>query len=246
MLVLHHAWRSSASRRVRLCLAEKGLEYESHLVDMMAMQHHSPEYLKINPLGVVPALILDDGRSLYESGTICEYLDEAFPDPPLRPADPYERAVMRNWIRHVDERIGNLIVFNWIHSLAKVAVQWSDEELAERLKKVPSKERQEAWMRAARKPYTDEERATARARLVGILDRMEDTMRQTRWLAGNAYSIADIAVVPFVKRIDEEIAPDEMAPARHPRVADWWAKIQARPAFARARIESFYDEVSRL
>ena len=57
MLVLHHAWRSSASRRVRLCLAEKGLDFESHLVDMMAMEHHSPEYLKINPLGVIPTLM---------------------------------------------------------------------------------------------------------------------------------------------------------------------------------------------
>jgi len=180
MLVLHHAWRSSASRRVRLCLAEKGLEFQSRLVDMMAMEHHSPEYLKINPLGVIPTLILGDGRSLYESGTICEYLDETYPDPPLRPADAYERAVMRNWIRYADERIGNLIIFNWVHSLAKVASTWTDEELAEKLKQVPSKERQEAWTRAARKPYSEEERAAARAKLVGMLDRMEDTMRQTR------------------------------------------------------------------
>ena len=243
MLVLHHAWRSSASRRVRLCLAEKGLEFESHVVDMMNMEHHSPEYLKINPNGVIPTLILEDGRSLYESGTICEYLDEAYPEPPLRPADPYERAVMRNWISHVDERIGNLIVFNWVHSLAKVASKWTDEELAEKLKKVPSKERQEAWTRAARKPYTEEERAASRAKLVAMLDKMEETMRQTQWLAGNAYSIADIAVVPFIKRIDEEIAPDEMTPQRHPKVAAWWAAIQARPAFARARIGPFTREI---
>ena len=246
MLVLHHAWRSSASRRVRLCLAEKGLEFQSRLVDMMAMEHHSPEYLKINPLGVIPTLILDDGRSLYESGTICEYLDDIYPDPPLRPADPYERAVMRNWIRYADERIGNLIIFNWVHSLAKVAQTWTDEELAEKLKQVPSKERQEAWTRAARKPYTEEERATARGKLVGMLDKMEETMRQTKWLAGNAFSIADIAVVPFIKRIDEEIAPDEMKPARHPRVAEWWAKVQARPAFATARIEGFQDEIAKV
>ena len=243
MLVLHHAWRSSASRRVRLCLAEKGLAFESRLVDMMNMEHHSAEYLRINPLGVIPTLILDDGRSLYESGTICEYLDEAYPDPPLRPADPYQRAAMRNWIRHVDERIGNLIVFNWVHSLAKVASKWTDEELAEKLKKVPSKERQEAWTRAARKPYTEEERAAARAKLVAMLDKMEETMRQTQWLAGNAYSIADIAVVPFIKRIDEEIAPDEMTPQRHPKVAAWWAAIQARPAFAQARIGPFTSEI---
>ena len=241
MLVLHHAWRSSASRRVRLCLAEKGLEFQSRLVDMMAMEHHSPEYLKINPLGVIPTLILEDGRSLYESGTICEYLDDTYPDPPLRPADPYERAVMRNWIRYADERIGNLIIFNWVHSLAKVAQTWSDEELAEKLKQVPSKERQEAWTRAARKPYTEEERAAARARLVVLLDRMEDALKPSGWLVGKAYSIADIAAAPFVKRIDEEIAPDEMTEKKHPRVAVWWTTLQARPAYAKANFGPFVD-----
>ena len=240
MLVLHHAWRSSASRRVRLCLAEKGLAYESHPVDLAKMEHHTPEYLKINPNGVIPALV-HDGRALYESGTICEYIDEAFDGPPLRPEGAYERATMRNWIRHADERIGNLIIFNWVHGLAKTAQKWSDEELAERLKKIPSKERQEAWIRAARKPYTEEERAAARAKLVEMLGRMEKTLRESAWLAGERYSIADIALVPFVKRIDEEIAPEQVTAKFHPRVTEWWTSIQARPAFARAKIGPFVD-----
>lgn len=91
MLVLHHAWRSSASRRVRLCLEEKNLAYEGRLVDLEKLEHHSPAYLKINPNGVVPALI-HGGKSLHESGTICEYLDEAFPEPPPQPADAFARA----------------------------------------------------------------------------------------------------------------------------------------------------------
>jgi glutathione S-transferase len=148
----------SASRRVRLCLAEKGLAFDSKLIDLTKMEHHSPAFLKLNPNGVIPLLILEDGRSLYESGTICEYLDETHPEPPLRSADPFERAVMRNWIRHIDGLIGNLIVFNWAHSMAKIASQWSDAELAEKLAKVPSKERREAWLRTARQPYTEEER----------------------------------------------------------------------------------------
>jgi len=60
-------------------LEEKGLAYQGHVVDMARMEHHSPEYLAINPLGVIPTLI-HDGRPLHESGTICEYLDETFPD----------------------------------------------------------------------------------------------------------------------------------------------------------------------
>src|ERR1700739_2056159 len=147
MIVLHHGWRSSASRRVRLCLEEKGLKYEAHTVDMANMEHHSPEYLKINPLGVIPTLI-HDGQPLHESGTICEYLDETFPDPP----------------------------------------QWTDADLAEKLKNIPSKERQEAWLRVARKPYTDEERDAARTKLVTqLLDRMEQALNPSGWLGGGAY-----------------------------------------------------------
>ena len=241
MITLHHGWRSSASRRVRLCLEEKGLSYESHVVDMTKMEHHSPEYLKLNPLGVIPTLI-HDGRPLHESGTICEYLDETYPDPPLRPDTPYGRAQMRNWIRHIDGLIHNLIVFNWRHHLQKIAAQWSDEELAEKIKNVPSKERQEAWLRVARKPYTDEERAAARGKLVTLLlDKMEDALTPSGWLVGQAYSIADIAAAPFVKRIDEEIAPDEVTAKKHRRVHDWWTKLQARPAFMRANFGPFLD-----
>jgi glutathione S-transferase len=242
MLTLFHGWRSSASRRVRLCLAEKGLDFESKTVDLAKMEHHKPEFLKLNPNGVIPLLILDDGRSLYESGTICEYLDETHPAPPLRPDGAYGRAMMRNWIRHVDERIINLIIFNWAHSLAKTAQTWSDAELAEKLKSVPSKERREAWIRAARKPYTEEERGEARAKLVQMLDRMEDMLRGGAWLLGDRYTIADIAVVPFIKRINEEIAPDEVTEARHPRVFAWWTAVQARPAFTVAKIGSFTDD----
>jgi glutathione S-transferase len=243
MIILHHGSRSSASRRVRLCLEEKGLAYEGHLVDMANNEHHSPEYLKINPLGVIPTLI-HDGRPLHESGTICEYIDETYPDPPLRPDIPYERAVMRNWIRHIDGLIGNLIIFNWAHHLAKTASKWSDQELAEKLKSIPSKERQEAWIRAARKPYTEEERAAARAKLVDqLLDKMEVALKPSGWLVAKAYSIADIAAVPFVKRIDEEIAPDEVSAKKHPRLADWWTKIQARPAFERAKFDPFITTV---
>jgi len=238
MMILHHGLRSSASRRVRLCLEEKGLSYESHVVDMSKMEHHSAEYLKINPLGVVPTLI-HDGNPLHESGTICEYLDESFPEPPLRPSTPYERGQMRNWIRHIDALIGNLIIFNWQHHLAKVAQTWTDAELAEKMKNIPSKERQEAWLRAARKPYTEEEREAARAKLVQLLGKMEEVLAPSGWLVGKIYSIADIAAVPFVKRIDEEIAPDQVSEKHHTRVAEWWAKIQARPAFARANIGPF-------
>ena len=107
------------------------------------------------------------------------------------------------------------------------------------MKKVPSKERQEAWLRAARQPYTAEEEGEARRKLVLMLDKMEESLGRHAWLVGDKYSLADIAVVPFVKRIDEEIAPDEVSEQKHPRVLAWWQRVQSRPAFAEARIGPF-------
>ena len=205
-----NGWKASVA------LEEMEVPYETHAIELGKGTQKEPWFLKINPNGVIPTLI-HDGRPLHESGTICEYLDELYPDPPLRPAGAYERALMRNWIRRTDELIGNLIIFNWRHGLAKVAARWTDEELAENLKQIPTKDRQQAWVRAARQPYTETEQDEARGKLVGLLDEMEAALAGSGWLAGDAYSIADIAAVPFVKRIEEEIAPDQVTaiPGNH-------------------------------
>ena len=138
-------------------------------------------------------------------------------------------------------RIHDLIVFNWRHAFGDMASKWTDEELAAVLARIPSEERRRSWLRVARRPYTEEERAAARGRLVALLGRMEAALAPSGWLVGGAYSIADIAAVPFVKRIEEEIAPDQVTREKHPLVAEWWSRIQARPAFGRADIGPFTD-----
>ncbi|RZJ26767.1 MAG: glutathione S-transferase family protein [Haliea sp.] len=244
-MILYHGWRSSASRRVRLCLAEKGLDYESRLVDMIRGEQHSPGYLAMNPNGVVPSLVLEDGRVLYESSVIAEYLEETYPARSIRPADPYDRATMRNFVRWIDEKcLSKLIVFNWSQSMQPVASQWSEQELAKRLARIPTAERREAWTRVARKPYTEEEKAEAMRGLLLLLDKMDGMLKTTGsgWVVGDAYSIADIGAVPFVMRISELNAP---ALAEHPLVVDWWARVQARPSFAVARIGPYVESVEQ-
>jgi len=234
-LVLYHAGKSSASRRVRLFLEEKGLTYEAKEIDLSRQEQHQPEYLAINPLGVVPT-ILHNGRALHESSTICEYIDTIYPDPPLLPADPYTLAQLRNWVRYVDGLIGNLIRFNWRHHLQKKAEKMTDAELNDMINRIPSAERRDAWMRVARKPYTEEELQESRGKLVSMLDQMEGMMTG-EWLFDGRYSLGDIAVVPFVKRIDEEIAPDAII--ARPKIAAWWDAIQSRPAYSRANFAPF-------
>lgn len=237
---LFHAWLSSASRRVRLCLAEKNIPYDSVAVDLSKQEQHAPEFLAMNPNGVVPALEISPGRFLHESSTLCEYLDDIAPEPPLRPTDPYALAQMRNFVRWTDEKsLPHLLILNWSLMLQATAQQWSDQELQDKLARIPTAERREAWVRIARKPYTEEEKAEALRKLLLLVDRMEGMLAPSSlWLMGANYSLADIAAAPFIARI-AEIEPAALAEASHPRVHGWWQAMQQRPAFAAARLQLF-------
>jgi maleylpyruvate isomerase len=92
---LYSFFRSSTSFRLRIALALKGLDYESHYVSLPKMQHRSPEFLKVNPQGLVPALVDDDGQVFTQSLAMIEYLDETYPEPKLVPEDGVERWYVR-------------------------------------------------------------------------------------------------------------------------------------------------------
>jgi glutathione S-transferase len=238
---LFHAWMSSASRRVRLCLAEKNIAYDGIAIDLSKQEQHSPEFLAMNPNGVVPALELAPGRFLHESSTICEYLDDIQPQPPLRPADPYTLALMRNFVRWTDEKVlPNLLILNWSQMLQPAAQQWTDAQLQEKMNRIPTAERREAWTRIARKPYTEEEKADAKRKLLLLVDRMAEMLAGGTWLMGAQFTLADIAAAPFMARI-AEIEPQALEQATHPRVHAWWEAMRLRPSFAVARLQLFGD-----
>jgi maleylpyruvate isomerase len=94
-MILHGYFRSTAAWRVRIALALKGLDAEAVPHRLLEGTQTAPDYLKINPQGLVPALILDDGQILTQSLAICEYLDEVHPEPPLLPGDAVMRARIR-------------------------------------------------------------------------------------------------------------------------------------------------------
>ena len=89
---LHSYWRSSAAYRVRIALNIKGLSYDYLPVNLLERQHKDPAYLAVNPAGLVPTLVLDDGRALSQSTAIIQWLDAEYPEPALLPADNYDRA----------------------------------------------------------------------------------------------------------------------------------------------------------
>jgi glutathione S-transferase len=102
MLTLYDFGNSVCCQKVRITLCEKGLAWQAVKVDLFRSEQYDPEYLKLNPKGVVPTLV-HDGKPVIESTLICEYLDETFPQPPLVPSDPWQRSRMRIWSKLVDE-----------------------------------------------------------------------------------------------------------------------------------------------
>ncbi len=94
-MILHNFFRSSTSTRLRAALNLKRLDYEYRAYSLIKGEADSPEYLRLNPQGLVPSLELDDGTVLTQSLAIMEWLDEQYPEPPLLPADPLARARVR-------------------------------------------------------------------------------------------------------------------------------------------------------
>jgi len=94
-MILYSYFRSSAAWRVRIALRLKGLSVEHRYQHLGKGEQLSAEYLAVNPQGLLPSLVLDDGTVLTQSMAICEYLDEQYPDPPLLPPELAARAQVR-------------------------------------------------------------------------------------------------------------------------------------------------------
>ncbi len=223
MIELYHNSMSTCAQKVRMVLAEKGLEWTSHHIDLRSAEQHSPEYLKLNPNGVMPTLI-DDGNIVIESTVIGEYLDSRYPEPPLRPADPYERARMRLWTKQLDEGLhGHTGVLSTV-----IAWRFQDNHEAQ-IETMPDPAKRARKRESIRLGYDAPIFHGALKRYDKLLGDMETALAAGPWLAGNAYSLADIAYVPYMARLDQ-LGLMGMTALR-PHVADWYRRLQARPAY---------------
>lgn len=241
MLELYHGATSTCSKRVRICLAEKELEWESHLVQLDKREQYRPEYVEMNPNGVVPTLV-HDGRVLIESTFIMEYLDDMFPEISLRPADMYERAQMRIWMdrcEHDLHRSVNVISFIK-QGRYKRYEGLSEEEIQARIDEQPNLERRAILERRIREGVTQEEMDFAEARIAKIFDDMEMRLSDRPWLCGDDYSLADIAYAPFIERFEANGMDRLVDWSVRPALGDWWARTQERPGFQ----QGFYFEVA--
>ena len=233
-LELYHGRASTCSKKVRLVLYEKKLDFVSHLLNLQKFEHLRPSYLALNANGVVPTLV-HRGRPVIESNVIIEYLEDAFPDFHLVPQDPYDRARMRVMTRFADTFAYNAVyILTWMHLSAPAARDLTEEELKSVLQAVPTEERRARWETVAGKGFTAEECAASERQMKETLNKMESWLGGGGpWLLEDFYSLADIAIVPFVDRINA-LLPGFLNEAEHPRTVAWFERMKARPSFEKA------------
>lgn len=233
-LELFHNGMSSCSQKVRLVLAEKGLDWKSHDVNLAAGGQHDPEYVKLNPNHVVPTLV-HDGRAFIESSLINEYLDEAFPEPALRPAEPAARHALRLWVKRIDEHVHPAAATLTYAIGPRAAILQQPAEVREaNLAGIPDPARRAARRSVLEHGVKAPEFAGALRQFLDLLDAMEAGLPLGGWLSGDAFGLADAAALPYVLRLEHLAITPPLASEVRPRVADWLARVKARPSFASA------------
>ncbi len=228
--VLYNAPQSTCSQRVRFVLNAKGLAFEEHKLDLFSGEQLKPAYLAINPNGVVPAL-LHDSRAVLDSTVIIEYLDETRPQGEcFTPQDPVERARMRWMMRYIDEIPAPAIrVPSYNLAFLPHFQKMSEEEFIALANSKPL--RKEFLLSMGRSGFPAKDMEQALDRLDRTVVRMNEWLAQSGgpWLMGAQPTLADIAVMPVIVRMDDINLNASWADK--PAVARWYEHIRAHPAF---------------
>jgi glutathione S-transferase len=220
---------SVCAAKVRNALDEKGVAWEGVLMNLRAGDAQKAEYTRLNPGQVVPTLV-HDGAPIVESNVILEYVEDTWPQTPLRPAAPLARARMRLWMKQLDDglhaatgTISTCIAFRHQHLARK------PEELQAWLDAMVDSARRERSRLAVELGMESPGFAPAVQRFEKLLTDMNAALAAGPWLAGNDYSLADIAYSPYMLRL-QHLGFGERIAAR-PRVADWVQRLFATDGY---------------
>jgi glutathione S-transferase len=225
---LYNAPQSTCSQRVRFVLNSKGLAFDEVKLNLLAGDQIKPDYLKLNPNGVVPTLD-HDGQIVIDSTVIAEYLDEVEPDKSFTPENPVARAHMRTLMHFIDEMPAAAVrvpTFNlaFLPSFQKM----SREEFVAFAESKPL--RREFMLTMGQTGFPQEEMDAALARLRRSYERMDAEIAKSGgpWLLGKDVTLADVAVMPALVRMH-----DLNLVGWHdlPRVVTWFDNIRAQKAF---------------
>ena len=214
-------------------LIEKNLPYESVYIDLHKFEQHEPWFLEINPEGQVP--VLDhDGLILNHSTVINEYLEDVFPEIPLRPRNPGGAARMRYWNKFLDEHFLNYVsIHGWHRVIGTIARAVEPGEFERLMERIPLPDQRRKW-RAARAGFNQADLDYATEKVAFAIDKVERQLAQTRWVAGDDYTLADINLFASGAINLELSFPQLVNRERCPRLLAWRERMNARPAVALA------------
>jgi glutathione S-transferase len=234
MLELYNNINSVCAQKVRIALNEKGVEVKEHLLTLRGDQN-DPAYMKLNPNGVVPTLV-HDGRPIVESSLILYYIDETFPDPPLMPKTPRLRYRVRMYNKLIDEYLHNsCTILTFATAFRPNFLKVPREVWLAEINKAPLKRRAEYKRSVIEHGLDSEFVVDALAQHQKLLSWMADDLGRGPYLAGEAFSNADCAVIPYILRL--ELLKLVGMWSAYPAVADWWARMRERPSVKSAIFE---------
>src|SRR5262245_53597448 len=235
MLELYH-WEPNGSwLKPLIALHEKGLAFRSRYVDVLALEQYQPGFLaasretELNQEGEGPVLV-HDGRQITESLFMIEYLEDAFPDVPLRPGDPLSHARILAWARFINEVF--MPAVNTLGCHLYLAPQFKGRDvtaLEPMLARIPMKHVQDGWRLAFTDAYSADLLQDSERKVKLSVQRIEDALRQSPWLVGSSYSLADIDAFSISHALTT-LTPGVVNKSATPRTIDWLDRIRARPA----------------
>jgi len=231
MLELYHNINSVCAQKVRIALAEKGLPAKEHLLTLRGDQF-DPSYVKLNPNAVVPTLV-HDGQTIIESSIILYYLDDAFPDKPLMPQAPLARVKVRMFNKLIDEYVHNsCTILTFATAFRPALLRLSPEDREAQFSRSPSKKRAEYKRDVVARGLESGFVREALENHEKLLHWIDDAMKVGPYLAGESFSLADIATIPYVLRL--ELLQLSRLWDRYPQVGAWWERVRNRPCVEQA------------
>lgn len=240
--VLYHWEPNTFSLKPLIALHEKGIAFDSRYTDFSAFEYASVPATNAeiesahNPEGEGPVLV-NNGTAMTESFFLSLYLDEAFLDKPLRPADAHGRWQILMWARFVGEVVSPAVSTLGCHKyLAPALAKRNRADVECAIEKLPTQESRSAWTAALNNSYSDDLLEDSRRKLGIAVKKAEDALAKSDWLVGKSFSLADIDMFALLHPA-QKLAPDAFAGA--PKTTAWLDRIKARPgvkaAFAMAK-----------
>lgn len=223
-----------------MVLEEKNLEWTSHHIDLRKAENVTPEYFGIHPKGLVPALV-HDGTVVIESTDIINYLEDRFPQPPLRPSDKASQEQMQDWLDLATNNHLHVKAYMFEHQIGKRMVK-TDAQLAAYRALQDNEELLEFHAENSSAEGLSEERvATATNVLNDCFTRIERALGAHKWIVGDAFSLADITWIPLYVTLNNARFPFEP----YPNILRWKNAVQARPSYEKAVLDWMPKELLR-